>query len=488
MNRTAVADDVPGATRDIDPMAVPLRATPTRFRWWWATCLVGVVASFGALYVFVPGPSALEIARQSGAIMLLVLVLLAETYRALPSMRKASPFENSVLSTPLVIAALLAFGPHAAWFFPVAAAAMTLPFGMVWWRVILNMSLWGIQGAAAAGVLAVLEQGFGLVDVVQSAALIPVAVLLAVVVESLNVLLVMTSQVLAGATTRREYLADWRSQLAFGTLALMAPIPAVLVVVQPAMLPFLALAMVAAQVGIRAVSSTTLLAGTDPLTAMANRDRLLARLRYRLGRMRPPRETVTLLLVDLDRFKKVNDDFGHLAGDMVLVEVARRLQEATRSDDLVARFGGDEFVILLAGGVPTRSIDDVIGRIRRAVGRPIPLPTGSVSVGVSVGSAVATESGMDPMELIRLADGSLYEAKSARPAADPGPHPGSTSAAAQPPSAQPPSVMSVTGTAVAIDPDWAAAAWLPAWSVTRTSRTSAAVSGHAVGLSGSHSQ
>ncbi len=473
MNRSAVEDDAAGAMHEIDPMAVPLRETPTRFRWWWTACLVGMVISLAAVLIFVPGPGALEIARQPGAILLLILVMLAEMYPALPWMRKSSPFEQYVLSTPLVIAGLLAFGPHAAWFFLVAGAAMTLPYGMVWWRVVLNVSLWGLQGAAAAAVLALLEQEFGMVGEVRSAALVPVAVVLAVVVESLNVVFVMTSQVLAGATTRREYLADWRSQLAIGTLALTAPIPAVLAVTQPALLPFLALAMVAAQVGIRAVSSRTLLAGTDPLTSMANRDRLVARLQYRLSRMRPPRETVTLLLVDLDRFKSINDEFGHLAGDMVLVEVARRLQDATRSDDLVARFGGDEFVILLSGGVPLRSIDDVIGRISRAVARPIPLPTGSVTVGVSVGPATATERGVDPLELIRVADGALYEAKSVRPPVG-----------SQPVGPQPSVVVSTgTGPSVSIDPDWTVGDWLPTWSVTRTSRTSPSVNGHAFGLS-----
>ncbi len=490
MNRSAIDDDAGGATHEVDPMAVPLAATPVAFRWWWAACLVGVTASFAALLLFVPGPSALQIMRQPGAILLLILVLLAEMYPAMPWMRKSSPFLEYVLSTPLIIAALLAFGPHAAWFFLVAGAAMTLPYGMVWWRVVLNVSLWGLQGAAAAGVLAALELGFGLDGEVRSAAVVPVAVLLAVVVECLNVVFVMTSQVLAGATTRREYLADWRSQLAIATLALTAPIPAVLAVEQPAMLPFLALAMVAAQVGIRAVSSRTLLAGTDPLTSMANRDRLLARLQHRLGRMRPPRETVTLLLVDLDRFKKVNDDFGHLAGDMVLVEVARRLQDATRSDDLVARFGGDEFVILLSGGVPQRSIDDVIARIRRAVGRPIPLSAGSVTVGVSVGSATATERGVDPLELIRLADSALYDAKSVRPAVGAAASTPALSAAATPVLPQQVSRPSVSrpGLTVSIDPDWTAADWVPAWSATRTVRTAPPVDGHAFGLSGTASQ
>ena len=99
--------------------------------------------------------------------------------------------------------------------------------------------------------------------------MIPMTILLAAVIESLNVVLVMTSQYLAGATTPREYLADWRSQIAIGTLDLTAPIPAALAAAQPALLPLLALAMVAAQAGLGAVTSRTALAGTDPLTSVA---------------------------------------------------------------------------------------------------------------------------------------------------------------------------------------------------------------------------
>jgi diguanylate cyclase (GGDEF)-like protein len=124
------------------------------------------------------------------------------------------------------------------------------------------------------------------------------------------------------------------------------------------------------------------------------------------------------LLVDLDRFKEVNDDFGHLAGDHVLVEIARRLEESTRSSDLVARFGGDEFAILLSGGVSTRSVAEVASRIREAVARPIQVQGGkAVLVGVSIGSAVAMNKGDDPLSLLHRADDALYRAKAARPPA-----------------------------------------------------------------------
>src|SRR6188508_1763677 len=125
-------------TQQHNPMTVPLRRTPARFRWWLAGCLVVLVAGFVGLHAFAPGPDLSTIARQPGALMLLVLIVLADLYPTLPWMRGSNPFDEFIFSTPLAIAALLVFGPHAAVVFVIAGFAMPLALRMRWWRIVLN--------------------------------------------------------------------------------------------------------------------------------------------------------------------------------------------------------------------------------------------------------------------------------------------------------------------------------------------------------------
>jgi diguanylate cyclase (GGDEF)-like protein len=146
---------------------------------------------------------------------------------------------------------------------------------------------------------------------------------------------------------------------------------------------------------------------TDPLTGLANRTLLLDRLEHRLARADRDGTDATVLFLDLDRFKLVNDSLGHLIGDQLLIAVADRLRECLRDGDLCARLGGDEFAILLDG----RSDAEVVAeRIVRALEGRFEVDGHEVFVGVSVGIA----SGRQPAEtLLRDADVAMYQAKRA---------------------------------------------------------------------------
>lgn len=141
---------------------------------------------------------------------------------------------------------------------------------------------------------------------------------------------------------------------------------------------------------------------TDPLTGVGNRSALRRRLDEATG-------SVTLAILDLDAFKPINDTYGHDAGDAVLQVVAQRVVHAVRDDDLVVRFGGDEFAVVFADGTPPEGSHRSVQRLAAAVEEPIHLDEITVQVGVSVGIATA-----HPGEVVKAADARLYEAKEAR--------------------------------------------------------------------------
>lgn len=154
------------------------------------------------------------------------------------------------------------------------------------------------------------------------------------------------------------------------------------------------------------------LALSDPLTGLANRRRFDERLPEVLGRARRQRSGVGLMFLDVDHFKRVNDTFGHAAGDAVLVESGARLKDAVRATDFVARLAGDEFVVILEGLHSADECEQVAAKIVASARRLIPVDGDELSVTVSIGIAyLPSGRPSDPAALLALADRALYKTK-----------------------------------------------------------------------------
>ncbi len=165
-----------------------------------------------------------------------------------------------------------------------------------------------------------------------------------------------------------------------------------------------------------AEAQVTYLAYHDRLTGLPNRALLEEQLTRDLTRARRSGAPVALLYFDLDNFKLVNDSFGHTAGDEVLRETALRVSELTRTGDVLARQGGDEFLLLLdcSGGDDPHEAAEIAGaRIAAALERPFELSGAEFHVGASIGVALCPEHGDDPETLFKCADAAMYQAKRA---------------------------------------------------------------------------
>ncbi|MBN9694816.1 MAG: diguanylate cyclase [Zoogloea sp.] len=152
-------------------------------------------------------------------------------------------------------------------------------------------------------------------------------------------------------------------------------------------------------------------ANHDGLTSLLNRDRFERHLRAAISGAREVSDRLALLFIDLDDFKGINDNHGHTSGDTVLKAVAARVRRVLRSEDLVARYGGDEFAVLITGAGDPENIDAIIAKINQAVAMPINLGHCHVRVACSIGLAVFPDHGTDPATLLNHADKAMYCAK-----------------------------------------------------------------------------
>ena len=153
------------------------------------------------------------------------------------------------------------------------------------------------------------------------------------------------------------------------------------------------------------------LAMTDPLTGLANRNQYNQRLEESVSLSKRLKQPFTLLLIDLDKFKPVNDTYGHPVGDALLQHVAQCLNQICRETDTVVRLGGDEFAVILAPTEEKQNTDIPAQRIIDRLSEPVTIEGNTITIGASIGISCYPTSSTDIEELQRQADSSLYQAK-----------------------------------------------------------------------------
>jgi diguanylate cyclase (GGDEF)-like protein len=164
--------------------------------------------------------------------------------------------------------------------------------------------------------------------------------------------------------------------------------------------------------GIHAEQTIRQLSLRDPLTGLANRRFLHENEKHLIANAKRSRTQMAVLAVDLDEFKAVNDRYGHAAGDEVLVTSAERMKQLLREADVIARFGGDEFVIVLAQVDDAEAAREVARRVVESLSQPIPIAGGgNARIGASVGIAMCCADGETLDDLLKKADTALYAAK-----------------------------------------------------------------------------
>ncbi|HXS27779.1 MAG TPA: EAL domain-containing protein [Steroidobacteraceae bacterium] len=161
----------------------------------------------------------------------------------------------------------------------------------------------------------------------------------------------------------------------------------------------------------RAEQRISFLAYHDPLTGLDNRLALRTRLSEALAAAAASRGRLALMMIDLDRFKTINDTLGHDAGDRVIAELARRIRAAVRETDIVARLGGDEFVVVLTSLDAGAPVDSVVQRIFAPLSGRFEVDGSTVHITVSAGVSVFPDDGSDGQTLLKRADIAMYAAK-----------------------------------------------------------------------------
>ncbi len=380
---------------------------PRRYRWFAAA----VVALAGAAAAVVLAVSQTRPWTSDEVFWLLAaLCLLGE---ALPiRLARRTNYDEVTVSTAFAFAVLLAFGPAPAMAL-YAAASIVVDAGVRRHpvKIAFNAAQYAVSLSAAWAVLALLQGTGGALAPVPVAAVVASGVALFAVN---HVLAAIGSAILTGRPVGAYVRADlWFHVWTAGFQLAVAPVLVVAAEADVALVPLLFLPVVAIYVGGRQAVMNQHRALHDELTELPNRQLFARRLEDAIAAVDETGGELVLMMADLDDFKAVNDSLGHDTGDALLVGVAERLLRATPSDAVVARFGGDEFAVLLPGAGTTEAIG-VAERMLEALEQPITVGSFSLDVRASIGLAGYPDHGANGQTLFKNADIALYHAKETR--------------------------------------------------------------------------
>jgi diguanylate cyclase (GGDEF)-like protein len=396
-------------------VASPAEEPPSRgWALWWAYLALIFAASASLI-----ATSAAVITHEqlhgslTAFVLLAVLLVLGELRPVVAT--GAYDADGVSVSTAFVFAMMLIWGPAPAILFQfVAIVLREFLMGKVWWRIIFNAGQYAICLASASQVLRLLGVHPSLTDphLVVGGTLLPL-IAAAVTYHLVNLFLVgIILSIRKGTSIWAEIIDDfWYYTLTTMAVLALSPVLAVVAMQSWQMIPLLLLPLFLVYKTASISVEREQQAMHDALTGLANRKLLLAHTSTVLEKLQASDGRVALLLLDLDRFKDINDTLGHPVGDRVLEIVSARIKEAVRPDDLVARLGGDEFAVLLCGVENDALVTDVAERIRASLHEPISFEGTLVDLDASLGIALFPDHGEDFDQLHRRADVAMYVAK-----------------------------------------------------------------------------
>ena len=399
-----------GTARSTDPRNVFQGRRTAPFRFYVLAVMLAGAAALTAQLVELPWGA---LGHPAPALALVLLLVLVGELR--PVFTGGSSDANGLLVTnAFLFAVLLRYGVGPACLFQaVVTTIVDVGRRKAPWRVAFNVSQYTLAWSAAGLVIGLLGHRGGLTTPVHLQAGDLLAALAGgVAYFVVNQLAVTRAVSLKIGESWRELL---RRDLAYESLtngALLALSPLIAMAMErgvafvPLLLPPLFAVYQVAAVALERERE----AHSDPLTGLPNRKLLIERTQEAFRQA--PDGVIALALLDLDRFKEINDTLGHHAGDQLLKVVSERLAAIVREGDVVARLGGDEFAMLLPGVPDVAAAQESARRMAAAIAAPIPLEGIMVEVGASVGVAVSPEHGADLDALLQRADVAMYVAKS----------------------------------------------------------------------------